>query len=318
MPRSILIIHDADAEYYRQELGKRFPEVVFHARPTRADVGDEIDEVEAIFGIGTTRIFSDEMLRRARHLKWIYTFTTGTDGLRSLPSLRKDVVITSGRGLHGPQVSEMAILMMLALSRGLKRMIQNQPRALWERWQQRRIFGKTVVILGIGVIGSNLAERCAAFGMHVIGVSRTPREIPGFERMVPYAELANAAAQADFLVIIAPYSKDTDKIVNDRVLRAMKPSACVVNVARGGVLDEEALLAALNENRIAAAGLDVFASEPLRPDHPFWSHERVIVTPHVSGGSDFSPALHMPLIESNLRCFLEGRLQDMSNIVTHG
>ncbi len=317
MPRSILIIHDADAEHYRRELGKRFPELVFHARATKADVGDEIDAIEAIFGIGTTRIFSEEMLRRAKHLKWIHTFTTGTDGLRSISTLRKDVVLTSGRGVHGPQVSEMALLMMLALSRGLKRMISNQPRALWERWQQRRVFGKTVVILGIGVIGENLATRCVAFGMRVIGVSRTPRQLPGFERMVPYAELSHVAAQADFLVIIAPYSKETDRIVNERVLRAMKPTACVVNVARGGVLEEAALLAVLRENRIAGAALDVFATEPLPPDHPFWSDERVIVTPHVSGGSDFAPALHMPIIESNIRCFLEGRFKDMINIVTH-
>jgi len=315
MARSILIIDDTHAEHYRTELGRKFPELVFHARRTKADVGEEVKEVEAIFGIGTTRIFSEEMVRQAEHLKWIQTFTTGTDGVIGLASLPKEVVVTSGRGVHGPQVSEMAILMMLSLSRGLPRMLRNQSAALWQRFPQRRIYGKTVAILGVGIIGTDLAARCKAFGMKVIGVTRTPRELPDFDRLLKFEELDRAAAEADFLVVITPYSAQTHKIVNDKVLRAMKPGACLINVARGGVCDEDAVLAALRENRIAGAALDVFVTEPLRPDHPFWRDERVIVTPHMSGGSDFSPALLMPMIESNIRCFLEGRMQDMINIV---
>ena len=317
MPRSMLIIDDTYAEYYRAELGRRYPGITFHARPTKADVGDEVIDVEAIFGIATTRIFSEEMLRKAKRLKWIQAFTTGTDGLTRLPSLAKDVVVTSGRGVHGPQVSEMALLMMLALGRDLPRILRNQTKVVWERFFQRRIYGKTVVILGVGIIGSDLAARCKAFGMKVIGVTRTPRSLPAFERMMKYEELERAAAEADYLVVIAPYSSQTDKIVDAKVFKAMKPSAYLVNVSRGGVCDEQALLEALRENRIAGAGLDVFAIEPLPAGHPFWHDERVIVTPHISGGSDFSPALLLPMIESNMRCFLEGRLSDMVNIVPH-
>ena len=317
MSRSILIIDDTYAEHYRKELGRRFPEIVFHARPIKAQVGDEVTEVEAIFGIGTTRIFSDEMLRKAQRLKWIHTFTTGTDGVRSLPSLGKQVVLSCSRGIHGPQVAEMALLMMLALGRGLPRMLRNQEKAVWGRFPQRRIFGKTVVILGLGVIGADLALRSTAFGMKVIGVTRTPRELPGFDRIVTYDEMEQVVAEADYLVVITPYSARTDKMVNAKLLRAVKPSAYLVNVSRGGVCDEEAILEALRENRLAGAGLDVFASEPLAPGHPFWQDERVLVTPHVSGGSDFSPALHMPIIEANIRCYLQGRFSDMMNLVPH-
>jgi phosphoglycerate dehydrogenase-like enzyme len=311
----MLIIDDTHAEHYRTELSRKFPGVTFHARSTKADVGEEVAEVEAMFGIGTTRIFGEEVVSRAKRLKWIQAFTTGTDGVIGLACLPRHVVVTSGRGVHGPQVSEMALLMMLALSRDLPRMLRNQVRSTWERFFQRRIFGKTVVILGVGLIGADLALRCKAFGMRVIGVTRTRRDLPGFERMVHYGELAQAAAEADFLVVIAPYSAQTAKMVNERVFAAMKPSAYLVNVSRGGVCDEQALLQALAEKRIAGAGLDVFAVEPLPAGHPFWHDERVIVTPHMSGGSDFSPALLMPMIESNIRCFLEGRMAEMANIV---
>jgi len=196
-------------------------------------------------------------------------------------------------------------------------MIRNQQNAVWERFFQRRIFGKTVVIAGLGVIGSDLAKRAKAFGMRVIGVTRTPRELPFFDRIVSYAELRTAAAEADFLVVITPYSAETRKMVNREVLWAMKPTACLINVSRGGVCDEDAILEALRENRIAGAGLDVFATEPLPAGHPFWQDERVMVTPHMSGGSDFSPALHMPVIQANIRCYLEGRFSDMMNIVPH-
>jgi D-2-hydroxyacid dehydrogenase (NADP+) len=317
MSRSILIIDDTHAEHYRTELGKKFPDLAFHARPTKADVGEEVNQVEAIFGIGTTRIFSDEMVRKAKRLKWIQAFTTGTDGVTSLPSLPRDVVVTSGRGVHGPQVSEMALLMMLSLGRDLPRMLRNQAKAVWERFFQRRLFGKTVVIFGVGIIGADLGARCQAFGMKVIGVTRTPRALAGFERIMKYEELDRAAAEADYLVVIAPYSAQTDKIVNARVFRSMKTGAYLVNVSRGGVCDEQALLEALRDKRIAGAGLDVFATEPLPPGHPFWQDERVIVTPHMSGGSDFSPALLMPMLEANIRCFLAGRLSDMINIVAH-
>jgi D-2-hydroxyacid dehydrogenase (NADP+) len=315
MQKSVLIIDDAYAEYYREQLSRRFPAVVFHARPTKEQVGGEADEVDAMLGIGTTRIFSEQLVRRAKRVRWIQAFTTGTDGLIGLSSLRREVVVTSGRGIHGPQVAEMALLLMIALGRDLPRALRNQRKALWERFDQRRIFGKTVVILGVGIIGADLATRAKAFGMRVIGVTRTPRELPGFDRMHTYAQLVAAAAEADYLVVITPYSPQTDKIVNAGIFAAMKPDSYLINVSRGRVCDEDALLQALQENRIAGAGMDAMATEPLPAGHPFWSDPRVIVTPHVSGGSDFSPALLMPIIEGNMKCFLEDRLSEMVNVV---
>ncbi|OGA95568.1 MAG: hypothetical protein A3G27_13325 [Betaproteobacteria bacterium RIFCSPLOWO2_12_FULL_66_14] len=315
MPHSLLVIDEHYADCYRDRIREKFPDVTVHTALTREQVGEEVREVEAIWGIGTQRIFGNDMVGRAQRLRWIQAFTTGTDGILALPSLRKDVVVTSMRGIHGPQMSEHAFLFMIGLARDFPRIVRNQAKAAWERFDQVRVFGKTVAILGVGIVGADLAARCKACGMQVIGVTRTIRAMDNFDRMVTYAELEQAARAADFLVVIAPHSAQTDKIVSARVLAAMKRSAFLINISRGGVCDEDALAQALRDKRIAGAGLDVFETEPLPADHPFWRMERVMVTPHMGGSSDFAPGLQMEILEHNLRCFLEGRLSDMVNIV---
>ena len=153
--------------------------------------------------------------------------------------------------------------------------------------------------------------------MTVIGVTNTPRSLPGFARMVRRADLEQAAGEADFLVVLVANSKDTRNIVSAGVLAAMKPSAYVVNLARGEVLDEEALLEALREKRIAGAALDVFRTEPLPPEHPLWRTEKLICTPHQGGRSDVYHEQVLTVLEENVRCFLEDRYSDMTNVVSH-
>jgi phosphoglycerate dehydrogenase-like enzyme len=318
MQTSILVIDEHYADHYRDRIREKFPQVRVHTALVKETVGEEVREVDAIWGIGTQRIFGEEIVGRAERLRWIQAFTTGTDGILALASLKKDVVVTSMRGIHGPQMSEHAFLFMIGLARDFPRILRNQAKAAWDRFDQTRVFGKTVAILGVGIIGADLAARAKACGMRVIGITRTPRAVENFDDMVTYGELERAARAADFLVVIAPYSAQTAGIVNAKVLAAMKPSAFVINISRGGVCDEDALLEALREKRIAGAGLDVFETEPLPADHPFWRMHNVMVTPHMGGSSDFAPGLQMEILEHNLRCFLESRPADMVNIVRAG
>lgn len=315
MTRSILVIDESNAAYYRDRLLEKFPEVRFHLARNKDEVGDVVREVEAIWGLGLPTVFGDELFRAASRLKWVQALTTGTDLILAMPSLRKDVVVTSMRGIHGPQMSELAFLLMVGLARDLPRMLRNQRKAVWDRFEQARLYGKTVAIVGVGIIGGDLALRCKACGMRVIGVTRTPRAVDGIDDMMSYGQLEQAAKQADFLVGIAPYSRETHGMVDARLIEAMKPSAFLINIGRGGVVDEDALLQALRDKRIAGAALDVFENEPLPPEHPFWREPRMIVTPHMGGLTDFAPALHMETLGTNLRCFLEGRLSEMVNIV---
>ncbi len=290
------------------------PQLAFTAVDGSAAALPHAADCEAM--IGHHFQFDDALVGRAPHLRWVQSLTTGTDQILKLATLGANVTVTSTRGMHGPQMSELVFLHMLALARDFPRMQRNQAAATWERWPQPLLWGKTAVIVGVGAIAEALAPRCKAFGMTVHGVSGSPRSIAGFDHVHARSQLAQAAALADFLILIVPLSAETENLIDARIIGAMKPSAYLVNAARGGVLDETALLTALRTKRIAGAGLDVFRQQPLPPDSPLWREPAVIVTPLVGGMSDIYLQQAFPTVEANLRCFTEGRLADMHNIVS--
>ena len=315
MPTAILVI-DAFAEFYVSRLSGQFPSVEFRTAPERRAVTPaQLADAQAIVALGTHTVFDEELLGAAKRLRWIQALTTGVDGILGLRALRPEVVITTNTGIHGPQMSEMAFMHMLNLARQAPRLWENQKLGRWERWTQIRLCGKTAVILGVGSIAESLAPRCKAFGMTVLGVSGTPRELPGFDRIHPRSELVEVAAQADFLIILVPLTPENTKLIDKRVLAAMKPTAYLINIARGAVVDEEALLEALRSKRLAGAGLDVFTKTPLPPDHPLWHTENVLCSPQMAGGSDVNHLLNLPILEKNIGCFLQERWSDMLNRV---
>jgi phosphoglycerate dehydrogenase-like enzyme len=217
--------------------------------------------------------------------------------------------------MHAPQMAELAILLMLALARDLPRMLVHQQQSTWQRWTQQLLLGKTVVIVGVGSISESLAVRCRPFGLRVVGVSAGRTEAPGFDEVQPRARLAELAARADFLILLVPYTADTHHMVDAAVLAAMKKSAFLINIARGSVVDEAALVDALRTGRIAGAGLDVFASEPPAPDNPLWRMKNVIMTPHIGGLSAVYAQQALPVLLHNLRSYLAGDWSAMQNVV---
>ena len=306
-----LLILDQFAEKYRRTLEPKFPELFIHAAKSKEEIGDFVEKMEVLLAFR----LPDELMKKATRLQWIQSMATGVDYFINLPSLRKEILITSTRGMHGPQMSEMAFLHMLNLTRNYPRMLRNQDRRVWERWPQPLLSGKTVGILGIGVIAEELARKCKAFKMKVYGISKTAREVEGIDRFYGREELPRVAAEIDYLIVLVPYSPETHKIVNAKVLSAMKPTAYLINIARGQVIDEEALIEALKNKKIAGAGLDVFNEEPLPKDHPFWGMENVIVSPHVAGMSDIYAEQLLPIFEENLRRFLKGERRNLINRV---
>jgi D-2-hydroxyacid dehydrogenase (NADP+) len=239
--------------------------------------------------------------------------TTGIDPLLSL-RLPSSIIVTSARGIHGPQMAELSILLMMALSRNFPRMLANQREARWERWGQRLLAGKTVVIVGVGAISEALAARCKPFGLKVVGITNRSA-VEHFDELHPRQRLHEAVGSADFLVLLVPYSRETHHLIDASVLAAMKPTAYLINVARGSVMDEAALIDALKMHRIAGAGLDVFAHEPLPPTSPFWALDNVIVTPHVGGMSTVYAEQVLPLLVHNLRAYFAGDRAAMLNRV---
>lgn len=312
MPVQVLIL-DNNAQQYRERLAPRFPDVVFHPMTHAEEAKPVIAGIEVIVGLG--HHIPNELLKAARSLKWVQALTTGTETLTAPGVLSPHVLLTSTRGVHGPQMSELAFLHMIALNRNFRQSQRNQADCKWDPWNQPVLEGKTAVIVGLGVLAEHLAERCKLFGMTTIGVSGGRGQAPHFDAVYPRERLREAAALADFFILLVPYSPQTDKLVSRDVLSAMKPTAFLINIARGGVLDEEALIDLLKAGKIAGAGLDVFSQRILPPDSPFWSLPNVIITPNVGGRSDKFVEQTLTVVEPNLRAFVEGRLKDLRNLV---
>lgn len=316
MTRRLLIIekeNPADLATYTAALAGALPtlKVVTAASEDEAlAVCEECDGVAA-----KAQYIPAAVIARMPRLRWVQALTTGIDPLAAL-GLPADVAISSVRGVHGPQMAELTFLMMLSLARDFPRTLRNQSERLWQRWPQRMLDGRTILIVGIGVIGEAIAARANAFGMRVIGVSDGRSEAPGFTTIAPYAELAAQAAAADFVVVVTPYSARSHNLIDATVLRSMLSHAFLVNVSRGRVVDEAALLAVLNEGGIAGAALDVFEHEPLPSDSPLWQAPNLIVTPHVGGMSDRYAEQVLPILIQNARAFIDGRLGDLTNPVT--
>jgi D-2-hydroxyacid dehydrogenase (NADP+) len=310
-----VLILDMNAQQYRDRLVRRFPTVNFHAVQHAKDAEAVIAEIDVIMALG--HHVPRPLIAAARNLKWMQALTTGTDTLTVPGVLPDHVLLTSTRGIHGPQMSELAFLNMVALSRNFRKMQRNQAEAKWEQWGQPILEGTTIVIVGLGLLAEHLAERCKLFGMYVVGVSGGRSDVPHFDEVAPRSELVKVAARADFLMLLVPYSSETHHLINRDVLAAMKPSAYLINLARGGVLDEAALIEHLQAGKIAGAGLDIFTKQPLPPDNPLWRMPNVIITPNIGGRSDRFVEQTMTIIEPNLQAFIEGRLKDLRNVVPH-
>ena len=309
-----LLVYNQHADRFRRALAAEFPGAAILAATTRAEALAHAPGAQVLVALDSR--FEDALVSAAPDLVWIQALSTGTDVIDRLKTLdRRRVMVTTTRGIHGPQMSEITLMHMLALSRRLPKMLRNQQDRRWERWEQPLLWRKTVAILGVGAIAGDMARCFSAFGMTVLGISRTEREVEHFERIYPRSRMKEAVALADYLVVLAPHSKENDRLVDTGVLAAMKPGAYLVNVSRGGVVDEPALVDALRRGAIAGAGLDVYASEPLPEDHPLWSLENVILTPRVGGMSDVYVEQCLPLLCANLRAFLAGDTAGMVNRV---
>jgi phosphoglycerate dehydrogenase-like enzyme len=258
---------------------------------------------------------ANHVFEKATSLKWVQALGTGVDGIADQPGLREDVLLTNMHGFHGAPVSEAALLAMLALARELPRSLRQQALRKWDRFPVKLLKGKTVGIFGVGTIAAELAPKCKALGMKVVGISSAVRAVPGFDAMLGREELERAVKDWDYFVLLTPFTPGTKGIVDAKIFAAMKPSSFFVNLARGGVVDEDALLHALKTKRIAGAALDVFAKEPLPQDSPFWDMENVILTQHQGGFFDGYPGFALPVVEHNLRKYLAGELKGMINVV---
>jgi D-2-hydroxyacid dehydrogenase (NADP+) len=311
----LLTLPEPVRSQYRDRLRRCFPEITIELVDHHSKTGPYIAAADAL--ITFAPMLSSQVLESAKRLKWIQALGTGVDNLIDQAALRKDVIVTNVPGIHGAPVSEAALAAMLALARGLPRAIRAQDERQWRRFPAQLLHDKTVGIFGIGQIAEALAPKCKAFGMRVVGVTSAPRNIAGFDRMHRREELAQVVGDFDFLVLLTPLTAATRNSIDTKIFAAMKPTSYLINLARGGVVDEPALIEALNDKRLAGAALDVFSLEPLPVDHPFWSMPNVIITTHQGGFCDVYIDYALPTVETNMECFLKGDFNGMINVVAH-
>ena len=312
MKTKILIL-DGHAEIYRDRLQVEFPQLQFALAHGLSELPEDLSGIDVLISFAIE--LKDEFYRRAAHLKWIQCLATGVDHVLRCPSLRPEVLLTSGRGIHGAPMRETVVYLMMGVSRGVAALVDDQKAHVWDRRFWGLFYGKTAVVAGVGVVGIAIGQLLKAFGMHVIGVTRTPRAVEGFDETMPTGRLHEAVGRADFLINVLPATADNALLFDRAVFAAMTPTAYYISAGRGQTFDEPALIAALRERRIAGAGLDVFQTEPLPADSPFWDLPNVFITPHLGGYTSEYEDLIMPLIVENMRLFLAGRPSEMQNIV---
>lgn len=237
----------------------------------------------ALFVWGSRRALQDAWPHRDV-LEWVHVASAGVDKLLFTDLVQSDVVVTNARGVFDRPIAEFVLGAVLAFAKDVHRSRALQGQRVWRHRETLPVAGTTALIVGTGAIGRETARLLRAVGMEVRGAGRSPRAAdPDFGTVVSSADLAEHVGWADHLVVTAPLTEATRELVGKEVLAAMRPTAHLVNVGRGPIVDENALLAALERGALAAASLDVFDEEPLPVDHPFWSHPAVVVTPHMSG-----------------------------------
>ncbi len=267
-------------------------------------------EAEIIYGF----IPPGNIMARAPKLKWINAPSAGVDRFLVPDIVASPVILTNSRGIHSVQMGEMAFEMLLMLAKKAPFFFRMRQQREWHRVVPEILRGRTLAVLGLGVIGREVARLGKAFGMRVVALD--VREIGPDECVdahFPPSRLKEVLSQSDYVVVTLPLTPETRNLIGEPELLAMRRTAYLVNIARGGIVDEDALIRALSEERIAGAGLDVFAKEPLPPDSKLWDLPNVIISPHVAGIREDYAVLAMDLFCENLRRYLDGR--EMLNVV---
>ena len=246
------------------------------------------------------------LLARMRSLRWLQAQTVGAEGWLARPDLRNDIVLTVARGTHRVQMPETILGALFWITKPFRHAMADQAHARWTRRMGEPLAGKTLCIVGLGTIGSELARKAQALELRVIGVARRAVAVPHVDMVYTTAEAEQAFAQADFVVLLIPQTPENENFMNAPRLAAMKPDAWLLNFARGAAVDDNALIAALNVKAIGGAILDVFREEPLPPHNPLWRTPGVLVLPHVGGLHPRRDELVAELFAANLEHWLDG------------
>jgi phosphoglycerate dehydrogenase-like enzyme len=240
-------------------------------------------------------------------LKWIQLCSTGFSDNITPEVLDGSVTLSNAPGLHTYPIAESVVTAMLDHAKLLKQRRIDQKKHLWSQLKCDELYGRTVLIIGLGNIGKRTAKLCKAFDMNVIGTKRRMEEVPNVDEVFPTSELLNRLPEADYVVIAAPLTPETKGMLGEKEFRAMKKSAYYINLGRGAVAHEPSLIKALKENWFSGAYLDALETEPLPKDHAFWDMENVLLVPHDSHSSPYIGDRIVDMFCENLERYVKGK-----------
>jgi phosphoglycerate dehydrogenase-like enzyme len=305
MSKPCVLVVDWLPEGMFEQLARRWPSLEWIDGRSPADFEQHHGTATITYGLPPI-----PRLEEMTALKWVQLISAGVPQELCSVALRRNLIVTNLSGLYGPTIAEHCLAMLTFLARNLHTVVRNQLQAKWDRSVMHRLtdlHGATLGVIGLGDIGQAIARLAKAYGMRVIGCRRTDRPVPGVDRVFPLAELHAMLAEADHLAVAAPLTAQTQGMLGPAEFAALRPGAFYVNVSRGAIAQEAALLAALQAGKVAGAGLDVFTKEPLPANHPFWWLPQVLVSPHYSGETVNLSAQPAARFERNLAAWSTGR-----------
>lgn len=297
-------------------MDKMPPHVRITAGDKPEDFAGAVADAEVILSWAGKRAVLESLLRDSPRLKWIHSRSAGLDSLMFPALAESPVPLTNGKGVFSQSLGEFVLLGALYFAKDIPRMLRNQKAGRWEQFNLHEISGQTMGIVGYGDIGRACAWRAKAMGMRVLAVRRDPAKSAGdtnVEHVYGFKDMLDMIPQCDYVVAAAPLTPETKSLVGHEVFAAMKPSAIIMNVGRGPVIDEPAMLEALQSKRIRGAALDVFTTEPLPAGHPFYSMENVLLSPHCADNTQDWLDQAMLFFYKNLEHYTRG--EPLENLV---
>ena len=303
--RKIVITQDIDLHNYKQ-IQTIVPDWELIVDKDQDVWKDHIQDAEIIAGWkkGMDELFLKEELK----LKWLQSWSAGVNSLPLEELSSRNVALTSASGVHSYPISETIFALMLGLTRKIHTYVKNQQSKIWNHAHMGlEMHEKTIGIIGVGAIGKETAKIAKAFGMKVLGVRHSGNREDFVDEMYMTNQLEIVLSQCDYVVVTLPLTKETFHLFGSQQFNHMKPSAFFINIGRGEIVVEEALITALQEEKIAGAGLDVFEKEPLNEDSPLWEMENVIITPHTSGSTEhYNQRVIENIFIPNLKKYVDG------------
>lgn len=290
---------------HRTNLKEKFPNEHFQFCKNMREAKKHIKSVEVLVTYGED--VTANIVKQASNLKWIMVISAGMDQLPFETIEQHNILITNVRGIHKVPMAEYVISMLLQVYRQEKILIHNERNNHWDKSiKMREISGNTMLIVGTGAIGKEVARLAKAFQMKTLGVSRSGREVEFFDETYPIAQLDYVLPKADFVISVLPSTAETKYLYSIHHFKLMKDTAIFLNMGRGDVVSSEDVLKAVKEQEIEHAILDVFEQEPLSEEHPLWQEENITITPHLSGVSTNYVARSLDIFMENLTVYRQG------------